>query len=308
MYDAGKELLSGQGRLERAKKRELPEDTPADEWPGGAATDETPGMDLMHPDEIAASIRVRHIQTPLPRLLGFPRTEAVTNVRQALAERQFNSAPVLDNGQVSGYVLASDLQDETDTIEPHIRPITIGTVITGDTPLAALMPCMVDVGFLYVVEGNKISGIVTPHDLNKQPGRTYFYLLVSALELALAECIRGHFPDQEAAVLMLRPSRRRRMQDRFKEQRSRDTVADHVAAMDFVDLFSVIGETDELLQAFGAYTSDGWLREVTKPIHGLRNDVMHTVRTFTTDTAQSLRQLIHLDELFRQLLVVLTTT
>ncbi len=85
-------------------------------------------------------------------------------------------------------------------------------------------------------------------------------------------------------------------------------MADHVAAMDFVDLFSVIGETDELLQAFGPYTSDGWLREVTKPIYGLRNDVMHTVRTFATDAAQSLRHLIHLDELVRQLLVVLTTT
>ncbi|HEX9352620.1 MAG TPA: CBS domain-containing protein, partial [Streptosporangiaceae bacterium] len=153
-------------------------------------------MVLMHPDEIAASIRGRHVQTPLPRLLGFPRTEAATNVRQALAERQFDSAPVLDDGQVSGYVLASDLQNDTDTIEPHIRPITIGTVITGDAPLAALMPCMVDAGFLYVVEGNKIAGIVTPHDLNKQPGHTYFYLLVTALELALAERIRGHFRDQ----------------------------------------------------------------------------------------------------------------
>jgi hypothetical protein len=49
----------------------------------------------------------------------FPRTEAVTNVQQALAARQFNSAAVLDDGEVSGYVLASDLQSETDTIEPH---------------------------------------------------------------------------------------------------------------------------------------------------------------------------------------------
>ena len=273
-----------------------------------SATDETFGMVLVHPDEIAASIRVRHIQTPLPRLLGFPRTEATTNVRQALAERQFDSAPVLDDGQVSGYVLASDLQNDTDTIEPHIRPITIGTVITGDTPLVALLPCMVDAGFLYVVEGNKIAGIVTPHDLNKQPGRTYFYLLVTALELALAECIRGHFRDQETAVHMLLPSRRRRVRDRLREQQDRDTVADHVAAMDFVDLFSVIGETDELLHAFGPYTSDGWLRDVTKPIYSLRNDVMHTVRTFVTDAAQSLLHLIHLDELVRQLLVVLTTT
>ena len=65
------------------------------------------------------------------------------------------------------------------------------------------------------------------------------------------------------------------MWDRLKEQQGHDTVAYHVAAMDFADLFSVIGKTDELLQAFGAYTSEEWLREVTKPIYGLRNDVMH---------------------------------
>ncbi len=200
-------------------------------------------MDLVHADEIAASIRVRHIQTPLPRLLSFPRTEAVATARQALADRQFDSAPVLDAGQVCGYVLGSDLPNGRGTIEPHIRLITIGTVVTGDTPLAALMPWMVDAGFLYVVDGNKVAGIVTPYDLNKQPGRTYFYLLISVLELALAERIRGHFRDQEAAVNMLRASRRRRIQDRLREQRGRDIVADQVAAMDFADLFSIIGET-----------------------------------------------------------------
>jgi hypothetical protein len=265
----------------------------------------------MHPghlDEIAAGIRVRHIQTPLPRLLGFVPTEAVGTVRRALEGRQFDSAPVLECGHVSGYVLASDLKNGRGTIEKYVRTIALGAMIAGDTPLATLMRCITDVGFLHVIESNQISGIVTPYDLNKQPGRTYFYLLVSSLELAFAERIRSYFHDQEDAVRMLRPSRQRRVRGRLREQRARDTLADPVAAMDFVDLFSVIGETEELLRAYGPYTSEGWACEVTKPIYGLRNDVIHAVRSFATDATQSLHHLIYLDELIRQFLFVFATT
>ena len=259
-------------------------------------------MDLVEHDEIAASIRVRQIQTPLSRLVGFQRTEAAAVVRKALQEHQFDSAPVLQDGQVRGYVLARELRKDSGTVEPHIRPISIGTLVTADTPLSALMPWMVDVGFLYVIDGNSISGIVTPYDLNKQPGRTYFYLLVSALEIRLAECIRDHFRDQEIAVNKLGESRRRRMRRRLREQRGCDVVSDQVAAMDFVDLFSVIGATDELLQTFGTYTCNRWFLDVTQPMCSLRNDVMHTVRTLATDTERSLRHLIRLDALIRQLL------
>ena len=41
--------------------------------------------------------------------------------------------------------------------------------------------------FLVVVEGRDIVDLVIPSDLNKQPGRTYFYPLVVGLELNLAD-------------------------------------------------------------------------------------------------------------------------
>jgi hypothetical protein len=70
--------------------------------------------------------------------------------------------------------------------------------VAGDTPLGALMPAMARSPFLLGVEGRAVSGLVTPSDLNKQAGRTYYYLLVAAVEMNLAERIREYFADQEA--------------------------------------------------------------------------------------------------------------
>ncbi|MEV1146526.1 CBS domain-containing protein [Micromonospora sp. NPDC049799] len=259
-------------------------------------------MILAHSYDIATAIRTRHLQTPIARVLCYGVDTPAPDVAQALTEHGFDFAPVTRDGEICGYVHRADLLDRDGALSAYIRPLTATRVIAGDTPLATLLPALRRAEFLFVVDGHDIVGIVSPADLNKQPGRTYFYLLVSALELELAERTRGYFPDQEKALALLPQTRQQRIRDRLDTEARDDVVADIVAAMDFTDLLKVVKKTDALRGAFGTHSAGRWESEVSAPLIDLRHDIMHTVRTLATDAPSSLRRLISLDERLRSLL------
>lgn len=265
---------------------------------------ETDAVKLLDSDEIAAGIRTRHIQTPIERVIGFGPDEPRSAVASVLSEGKFDSGPIMRGGDVAGFVLLSDIADRRDhePVSLNARSITALQLVAGDTSVSALLPALADTPFRFVVEGDSIAGLVTPSDLNKQPGRTYFYLLVAALELTLAERIRAFFLDQERAVELLAADRQRKLRGHFNAQRNDDVQADLVAAMDFADLFAVVRETDDLRREFGAYTPDDWSENVMSPLRALRNDVMHSVKTLSTDAPHSIQRLIQSDQLVRQLL------
>jgi len=259
-------------------------------------------MSALHSDDIATAIRTRHLQTPITRVLSYPADTPSRDVVDALEEAQFDFAPVTEDDEIFGYVRRADLKDPAATLRPHVRPLTASRVIAGDTPLAHLLPALRMAEFLFVVDGHDIVGVVSPADLNKQPGRTYFYLLVSAFELCLAERIRQFFPIQEKALSILSEGVQARVRERLNEEAQKDVVADVVAAMDFLHLLKVVEKTDSLRRSFGDYSANRWRDEVLNPINDLRNGVMHSVRMLTDHTSDSLSRLIDLEGRLRSLL------
>jgi hypothetical protein len=260
-------------------------------------------VDLTQSDEIAGAIRTRHIQTPIDRALVFPADTPEDAVARELAARDFDTAPVTINDEVMGFVHAADLDPQaTGSLASVVRRITARTVVAGDSPLASLMRWLRDNRFLFVVEGRDIVGLVTPSDLNKQPARTYFYLLVAGLELSLADLIRGYFPDQTDALRRLPTERQTTVNALLAEEKDDDVAADTVAAMNLTDLLTVVKQTQELRQRFGDYSKNRWQHKVCRPVIDLRHDVMHSVRTLATDGTASLDRLVALDELLRRLI------
>ncbi|MER7459886.1 hypothetical protein [Micromonospora sp. NPDC126480] len=259
-------------------------------------------MHLTHSDDIASAIRTRHLQTPISRVLTYGVDTPTADVAAALADGGFDHAPVTRDGEIFGYVRHIDLTGGNGVLASHVRPLTASRVIAGDTPLATLLPALRRAEFLFVVDGHDIVGIVSPADLNKQPGRTYFYLLVCALELALAERAREVFVDQEKALRLLPEARQDRIRERLATETRDDVAADVVAAMEFTDLMKLAKRADEIRGAFGTYSATKWDRDVSAPLIDLRNTVMHSVRTLATDAPSSLQRLISLDTRLRELL------
>lgn len=90
-----------------------------------------------------------------------------------LRERNFDQAPVVDDGVPIDYVLARDLAHTRGSFDAHVRPILPHALASDRAPLEEALPWLVVGGFLFVLSGRSLSGFVVPSDINKQAGRAY---------------------------------------------------------------------------------------------------------------------------------------
>ena len=121
--------------------------------------------------------------------------------------------------------------------------------------MEALLP---NVPMTFVVDGHRVSGFVTPSDLNRHPARAHFYLLLADLEMALARLVRGHFADLDDALALLHPQSQGVVRARFAADVKNDVETDVVTGMDLSHLLRVVGLTAELRARLGAHDEETW--------------------------------------------------
>jgi CBS-domain-containing membrane protein len=140
-------------------------------------------------DEIAASFRAKHIMTPWAEVLTVPHDRTRKAARRALSDNRFNFAPCMLDGDVVGIVNRANLTGSPTNApcSESMRPLRARDFVEAESKLANLLPLMKESSFYLVVSGNALVGVVSPTDLNKQPVRTYFYLLLADLETGLVE-------------------------------------------------------------------------------------------------------------------------
>jgi hypothetical protein len=159
---------------------------------------------------------------------------------------------------------------------------------------------------LFVLDGRQVTGFFLETDLNKQPARTYFYLMVASLEAGLAQLIRAWASGDEARLLDVMPARMRKgILGARDEARSEDVDADIVAFFLFSDILRVVGGVPEIRSQLGARGPRHWHRE-TSSLVSLRNAVMHPTRDLV-GRERSLARLVELDTLLTSLLRRLET-
>ena len=252
--------------------------------------------------DIAAAMLTRHVMTPLSAALVFNAEEPCDLVAANLEAREFDNAPVIDGaGDVIGYINEVDARRSIEaSLRAAFRPLSAAHVVGSDTPLSELLNRLLMADFLHVVGGSGIVGLVTPSDFNKQAGRAYFYLLVSDLEIGLADRLRTSGFHEEELLACLPSKRRRSVRKRLSEQHEHDVAADAIAAMDFKDLL-MIAESKDLVSGLNAVV-DQVGRTVDAELVALRNDVMHLVKTMAVDQRASIERLGVLDAQLRGLL------
>jgi hypothetical protein len=243
--------------------------------------------------------------TPMERVLAADVAENAATVATRMAVAAFDYAPVTRAGFLCGYVRQDVLAAGARTVGDVHEPLTAVALVAGDTPLATLLPALCRMAFQFVVEGESIGGIVTPSDLNKQAGRSYFYLLLAELEMEMAERVRAGFPDQEDVLTVLPAGRADGIRKRMGEERRDDVLPDVISALDLTDLLNLVKRSDVLAAALGSRSASAFDREVLRPITDLRHRVMHTVRTMASDAPASLAALMTVENRIRELMAAL---
>jgi hypothetical protein len=255
-------------------------------------------------EEIASAIHVRHLQTRLEHALSLDPTHDAASAARTLAKENFDQAPVLDHTVLLGVVTRAALEQATGPVSGVVEPIRPIDMVSADAPVAKLMSWLLNRQWLMVLDGHATTGFVVAADLNKQPARTYFYLLVASFEAGLADVIRSWAGAAEERILdELTNAQRRRVTAARTAARREDVDADLVAYLYLSDLLRIVGRVPELRRAVGATSGRAWAKR-TGSLNELRHAVMHPTRDLL-DRERPLGRLIELETELHALLATL---
>jgi predicted transcriptional regulator len=120
----------------------------------------------------------------------------VLDVKNKLNEMDFDTAGVHnENGEFVGYVLRNKLTDIP--IKNSLLPVDLSNIISDSTPLVELFTIFTKNEFCFIVQSNKVTGIVTRADINKPIVRIYLFGIISLLELHLNFWIRKIYKNDD---------------------------------------------------------------------------------------------------------------
>jgi hypothetical protein len=258
-------------------------------------------------EDISAAIQVRHLQVRLAEALTFDPSDSADKAARELVSRGFDQAPVIEGGRLTGLVRVVKLREGALLVKDAFDLIEAEDLVSADAPVSRALDWLLAKSCLFVLDGREITGFFLQSDLNKQPARTYFYLLVAGLELALAQRLRWWTGDVEDRVLAVMPEQTRRRVLKERESGHRDDVdADLVAYLNFSEILCLAGRIPEISQALGIRSSESWV-ELSSGFVGLRTSVMHPTKNLL-GRKRLLPALVNLDRSLRQLLMGLEGT
>ena len=255
--------------------------------------------------DIADSIQVRHLQVELDQAVAFEPEEPADRALTLLAARGFDRAPVLEGRSLIGLIEGARLTDVSGPIRDLVVPIRPEQMVSADAPVSQALEWLLDTPFLFVLSGRRVTGFFDQADLNKQPARLYFYLLVAALEIALSSQLRRWRGKDEDGLLARMPAtvRQRALIAREAALKA-DTEVDLVAHLTLPEILRVVQQIDEIRVPLGSPTRRHWEGR-TGALTDLRNAVMHPTRDLL-DADHTLEHLVRMDVLLRDLLARLS--
>jgi predicted RNase H-like nuclease/CBS domain-containing protein len=229
--------------------------------------------------EIADSIQARHLQVWLGDALILTPDEPAVAASRRLAERNFDRAPVGVDGRLIGVAERARLAAAPDSVVADVSErIDPALLVSADAPVALLLGWLATTEFLFVLDGHAITGFVTAGDLNKQPGRTYFFLLLADVEMRLADLVRHRHRGPPAELLaLLVDERAEEVRDQHAAAQAADREPDVVAYFNLADLLRVVARDPDLLGVLGLPSRQAW-KALTSSFPELRNAVVHGVR------------------------------
>ena len=139
--------------------------------------------------------------------------------------------------------------------------------MSSESPIGNVLELLGRQGLVFTTGDNGLSGFIVHSDLDRQPTRTYFYLIVAGVEMLLSDIIRFFFV--ESVVVEAMNAGSARQYQKAKELNSDTHPVEYLYLATLVELFFEIPgiKKDHLLNEEIA----NWLKNLNK----FRRLVMH---------------------------------
>jgi hypothetical protein len=187
---------------------------------------------------------------------------------------KFDFAPV-DEDPPRRYVVREDLDEGPrmqGTALDVARPIDATHLATASLGLADGVLLLKEAGFFFVMEGNKLRGIVTKADLQRPAVSMVTLSLALAAEAGMDRIIENwHGQEWQNS---LSPKRRRAAEDVYKERKRHDVDIELLQCIMLADRMTLLGKLPPVIELLG-FQSRAEFNRWARKLEELRNTLAH---------------------------------
>ncbi len=179
--------------------------------------------------------RARHIATDINDAFCVDQYEPGLAARDRLTQQRFDQAPVVSEPtRIVGWVAAHQLRDMS-AVESSMTSLDRSAIVSTESPIAHVLQLLCEHGLVFTVGDHGLAGFIVHSDLDRQPARTHFYLLVAGIEILLADIIRVVCPTD--SVIRALKSGMVKQYNRAKEANTEAHPVEYLYLTALVELF-----------------------------------------------------------------------
>lgn len=214
------------------------------------------------------SITVRHL---VEKIKSCQADDDAAVVRKRIEKLDFDVLGIEEKGVIYGYVERSNL--ETGPCRKYQRTFHPSELIAESTPLIDLLPILRNTPRVFVLNRNRVSGIVTRGDLQKAPVRMLLFGLVTLLEMHLLHLVRIYYP-QDSWQEFLKGARLESAKKLLAERQARNEAIDLADCLQFCDKRELILRSPQIRERIGLKSKESG-EHLLKSAEDLRNKLVH---------------------------------
>lgn len=138
--------------------------------------------------DLSQVFRADQVSTPLFKAVPVHLKESPLTAYERLVERRFDQAPVKWQNRYVGWVKTCELKSAPN-VKGALRRLNQCTIMASYAPVSALLDVLSDEQFVFLAGPKGLEAFVTPSDLDRQPVRGHFYLLLAGVEMLLSDIV-----------------------------------------------------------------------------------------------------------------------
>jgi len=234
-------------------------------------------------ERVQDTITVDSIMVERGDLLTWQPNGNRAEVQRTARENEYNQVPVIDGQDILGLTVLEPPDRELPASDAY-EPITPEWLVSADTSIRRLIDILDSAQHpaRFVFQEDRIVGMVTYADLNRAVARTALYLLISRLEIKLADLLRDAQTDSWGFVRHLSTKRRGEFEKLHKKMEEKDVAHDPIEHFNLSDVMKAVRNEQDLLGQLG-YPSKSQFKKATSGINSMRHDIAHSVRMVVND-------------------------
>jgi hypothetical protein len=221
-------------------------------------------------------------------------TDNAQEIKDTMTSKDYDVIGIEEKGIVIGYVMRNELKEGI--CKDFIKNFSPIEIVSESTPLIQTLLIFREIERIFILEGNRITKVVTLADLQKPPIRMLLFGLISLLEMHLVRIINLYLPNDNWKI-HLQAKRVEAAEKLYSDRKARNEAIELSDCLQICDKREIIINNPQLIKLLDIETKSKG-KHFFKRLEELRNKLAHSQDLNTQGSWNELFSLIEQTEAF----------